>query len=347
MHLKEEIRRSSLPEESALLELGRECFPSRLAALAATEARVDDWIAAHPLRSRLIATELTNRFVDSMGSTALLRLTRETGRPAWEVARAWFAARDITDSRMLQQHISAAENDVAADVIRDGHLVVAAALERCVLWILANCDPSWSSSEIIDWLGEPLRELRVALPDILPREQLADLEARQSAHESAGLPGELARQIAATDSLDQLLPASRLARDTAMSAPVAGAVYFRVSEQIDYRWLREQLSRLAGTDMWAQRAAKTMRLELEHAVTAMSCGVLDRLGQAVGGDPELVKGDDIERALEEYLKQHEPRLARIHHALQEVRAMDVPTLPALMVIVHTIRSSGDVGSEGA
>jgi glutamate dehydrogenase len=221
-------------------------------------------------------------------------------------------------------------------------LSLAEVLERTALWILANCDPTWSCAETIEWLGAPVRQLRVALPEILPAEQLSDLRARQSQREMDGLSAALGEQLATLEGMDELLPVARLVRLTGMEARTVGRVYFEVGEEVGYRWLRDRLARLPGRDAWTQRAAKTMRLELEHAVTDMAADLLTDLKPQTE-DAETPADSDIDRAIALFRDRSVADLAWIRHVLEDVRVLEKPTLAALMVAVHAIRRGGGEG----
>ena len=117
--------------------------------------------AAHPLRYRLVATELTNRFVDWMGSSAHPRLMRETGRQGWEIARAWYVACCVGEVPSIRDSLVSMEDKVPAGVLYEWYSSIAGVLERSVRWLLANADPEWSSAETISALVLPASVMSV------------------------------------------------------------------------------------------------------------------------------------------------------------------------------------------
>ncbi|MCZ6478326.1 MAG: NAD-glutamate dehydrogenase [Gemmatimonadetes bacterium] len=351
MHLKRQIQRSELADDRALLELLRAYFPQR--ALASGEPAVGpppgggpvieapgaeeavgeavpvgggELIAVHPLRSRLVATELTNRFVDWMGSAAHPRLMRETGRQGWEIARAWYVACCVGEVPSIRDSLVSMEAEVPAGVLYEWYSSISGALERSVRWLLANADPAWSSAEMIGWLA-PVWELRSALSEILPGEYASELQSRCTLHEMDGLSTDVAADLAGLENLEELLPVVRLARRCQLDVRAVGGIYFGLSEEVEFRWLRDRLDGLPGKDLWTQRAAKTLRLDLERAVAEMTAGVLTGLKDEV----------DVDRVLTAFRRQHRSELSWIRQVLEDVRSLGEPTLPALMVAVHAIR----------
>ena len=84
--------------EDAILEcsiLDDEAFTERLVNYFPTLLRQNfaDAMLNHRLRREIVATELVNEFVDTMGITAFQRLTKATGKNLDEILRAFFSAK--------------------------------------------------------------------------------------------------------------------------------------------------------------------------------------------------------------------------------------------------------------
>ena len=99
-----------------------------------------------------------------------------------------------------------------------------------------------------------------------------ELDRRRTLHETDGLAEGLAAELAGLEYLDGLLPVAELARVHGLDAALVGEIYYGLAEEIDFAWLQDALARVAGADLWEQRAARALALELEDA------GVLGELG---------------------------------------------------------------------
>ncbi len=128
----------------------------------------------------------------------------------------------------------------------------------------------------------------------------------------------------------------RLACRCELDVRAVGGIYFGLSEDVEFRWLRDRLHGLPAKDLWTQRAAKTLRLELERAVAEMTAGVLAGLKDEVDDATAPVRVD-VDRVLTAFRRQHRSELSWIRQVLEDVRSLGEPTLPALMVVVHAIR----------
>jgi glutamate dehydrogenase len=323
LHLKRRLQEADGTDDPALRELLHDYFPEHAVEVVGAE-RVD----GHRLASRIVATGLTNRFVDLMGSTRHLELVRETGRPAEDVALDWYAAYRIGRADRLRARLAALESGVPAGVYGRWCLRLSDALERATRWLLANTDPAWSISQRVDAYGDRVDELRGALPRLLTGSGLREFESLRSLHAADGLPEDVAEELVGFDHLEVLLPVAELAREHELDAVLVGEIFFGIAEDIDFPWLQARLAAIAGRDLWEQRAAKTLALQLETArmrITARLLGQLDGL-----------EASSVEGVLLHFRETHAAELDRIRHVLADVRSVAEPNLAALMVAVHAI-----------
>ncbi len=331
LHLKERIRASELTGDPALVSLLREYFPEPVVE-AVEEGRLEE----HPLRERIVATELTNRFVDRMGATCHLELMRETGRSAARVVRAWYCAARLAGAEGTYRRLRTAEGEVPAGVQLQWHLRVSRSLERAARWLLTHGDADRSLREAVARYETPVTRLRQDLPNLLTGERREELDRLRSLHETDGLGGGLAADLASLEYLDGLLPVAELARRHDVGADVVGEVYFGLTELVDFSWLQSALDRASGEDLWQQRAGRTLSLELETARARMAARIVR----------DVHAPQDVERAFDEYRRDHRKELDRVGQVLDEVKAAEHPSLSSLMVAVHAVRGHAAGGEAG-
>jgi len=330
-HLKERLRRSEITDEPALLEVLRGYFPE------AVVERVDpEVVEGHRLRRRIVATALTNRFVDRMGVTSHVELMRETGQDADEVVSAWHCACRIARVDGLYGKLRETDYEVPAGVQMQWYLKISNVLERSTRWLLAEDVRRRSIEEVIERYERPVQRLRDALPDLLTADTAEELDRLRVLHETDGLASETARELASLEYVDGLLPVAELARQHGLDADLVGEVYFGLGEEIDFPWLHDALGRTTGADLWKQRAARALALELETARTRMASHVVRDVDAAA----------DVERAFEEFRRNYRADLDRIRQVLGDVQAVERPSLAALTVAVHAIRSQPLVRNGG-
>ncbi|HKK08734.1 MAG TPA: NAD-glutamate dehydrogenase, partial [Gemmatimonadota bacterium] len=325
MHLKRSLHGDGLAEDPVLGELLRGYFPDEVVDVVG-----EDGLTGHRLSSRIIATRLTNTYVDRMGASSHLELVRETGKAASEVARGWFAAYRIGRAEELYASLEALDGRVPAGVQVRWFLRVSEALERATRWLLTNVEAGWSIAGLVDAYAGPVDELRAALPELLSGTGLEEYRSLSRLHVTDGLPEEVAGRLAGFDHLDVLLPVAELAGRYGLEARLVGRVFFGIVEDIDFAWLQSRLAAVTGPDVWGQRAAKALSLELETARMRIAGGLLSRMDD----------GRNLEGVLEAFRSDHAAELERIRQVVSDVRAVPEPSLAALTVAVHAIGSQG-------
>lgn len=321
LHLKSALLGSDLPDDPAAAGYFFDYFPAAAVDLVGREGA-----QRHRLRREIVASQLTNDLVDVMGAAFLTRVSRETGREADEVARAWLVASQLTQHRKTLEAICAREAQVRAGSAYRWVMGLAQVLERTTRWVLANCDPGESSASLIEGnLGE-IEALRGRFHELVAGE---DREAFLSSVGQAvrlGVDEDFARNLFTLRYFDHLLEILRLAR-TAETSPVKAArTYYWVTEELRIPWLASCIEK-AGADgsRWERR---------------WSLGLIDDIGAirrhltgaALAGDDTLAKAFDF--------GGNGGRLDRFHRLLEEMESEEAPpTLAGLSVAVQAVREA--------
>jgi glutamate dehydrogenase len=320
MHLKEQIAASGLADDPALMHLVRESLPGPV-----VEAGTDRLLEEDRLRTRFVGTVLTNLLVDTMGGSGHLQLMRETGRSAADVAKGWYIAYRISDAATLMDRIREFDNRVPAAIQTRWILRISATLGNITQLLVARSPEEWDVGDTLDTLAGPVARLREALGQLASVERRTEIEARATLYETDGLDAETARMLVSFEFLDLLIPVAWLARELGKDPVLVGRIYFGISEAIDFKWLVEQLERIPA-NLWEQRAARVMALDLAAARI--------RMVQRLIGEVDSAR--DLEAIVAGLSERLPSELKRVHQILDELKEMERPTLPALMVAVHAI-----------
>ena len=323
LHLKHALTESSVSRDPAMMELVEDYFPFG----ALKEVETSD-LEAHRLRPNISSMLLTNRFVDRMGATSHIRLMEETGRAAATVARAWYVASRIADAEDLYERLRVADVRMRSGAQNECYLAMADALTRATRWLLQRTNPAEPISEGIEWLHDPVRAVRDALPELLSAERLERFESTCSLHEMDGLDAEGAAQLATFRYVDELLPIASLIRETGAGTREVGAVYFGLAEEIDFPWLRSRIYSQATDDPWDQRAARILVTRLELARSRMAAQIIAR-----------AEASTTEDAMRSFRRRNAVGLSRIRNVIADVRSTGAE-LPGLVVAVDAVNDPG-------
>ncbi|WP_420633921.1 NAD-glutamate dehydrogenase [Candidatus Palauibacter sp.] len=324
LHLKHSLTASSVSRDPAMMELVEDYFPFG----ALKEVETAD-LEAHRLRPHISSMLLTNRFVDRMGATSHIRLMEESGRAAATVARTWYVASRIADAEDLYERLRVAETRMRSGAQSQCYLAMADALTRATRWLLQRSDPVQPIADAIEWLHEPVRAIRAALPELLTAERLERFQSTCSLHEMDGLDSEAAAQLATFRYVDELLPIAHLIRETGAPTIQVGAVYLGLAEDIDFPWLRSSVYELMTDDPWDQRAARVLVTRLERARSRMAALVIAAAGEST-----------IDDAMRAFRRRNAVGLSRIRNVISDIRSAGGDRLSGLVVAVDAVNDPG-------
>ncbi len=321
MHMKRCLADSDLLADPAMMDLVRQYFAPEV-----VERVGDAPLTEHRLRPNIASTELTNRLVDTMGAAGLIQIMGEAHRRGAEVAKAWYVAYRVSDAEALIEGLQALDHEVSAGVQSQWLIAAAESLGRSTRWILANADLNLSVDKLVAWYGEPVATLSNDLGELLPEPKRTQVGDRLTLRMADGMNRDLAWSLVCLEFLDGLLPVASLSRETGIGARLVGEVYFGISSDIDFPWLQDRLADLPGADLWEQRAARRLTIELESARRAIVRHLLRESGPD-GAD---------ESSMSAFRERCTEGLARIRDLVGELKASEELGLAALMVAVQAI-----------
>lgn len=256
---------SSLPDDPALEHLLVGYFPGPL------RERFPDAIAAHPLRREIVATALTNRAVNVAGVTGLFRLAEETGVPLATVVRAHAAARAVFDVDRLWDAVRPLDNRVPAAVQVELRVEATRLAERGTRWLLRQRDvtaePPLPLATVTDRFAPSVAAVRAGLPDWLLGAEADAFATRAARLRDAGVPGELAAEVAAAPLMSAALDLAVVTERTGAPVELAGRVMQCLGERLGLVPLRELVLALPRDRRWPSMARASLRddLALEQA----------------------------------------------------------------------------------
>jgi len=231
---------------------------------AAIRRRFAEAIRAHPLRREIVATQMTNRVVDLLGPTFVHRAIRDTGATPVEVVRAALIALEVLDVAELEQRLEEAGRSAgSADL--DALETLVGSTEGVVRWLLLN---DLSGTRVDAFVGAyrgPLAAVRSQLADLVPAPERKRLRARAKAYAAAGLPPELAAELAAFAYLPSSMGIVEVAQGTGTPLAEVGTLYFALGERLRLGWLRDRLVELPAPDKWSKIAVGGLVMDLRQA----------------------------------------------------------------------------------
>jgi glutamate dehydrogenase len=313
---------SDVPDDPFISTALERYFPERLR----TPFRAQ--ILAHPLRREIIATHVTNSMINRVGSTFVHRMREETGASAPDVVRAYLITREVFGMVQLWRAIEALDYKApdrvqTAMVIDAGRLIV-----RATLWFLRHRAHLADLSGSIEHFRRGAERVAALFPEVLPPGERAAFDAAARRLEKDGVPGALAANVAALDSMFNALDAVEVADDLARDIEHVARLQFALAGELDFPWLRSVIGRLPSDSHWDTLAKAALRDDLSGMLRALSADTLRA---------EL-SATDAGSLIARWKARNAVVYARFSQVLAELRAAEAPDLAMLSVALRELRN---------
>jgi glutamate dehydrogenase len=248
--LNNHLLASDVPEDPYLSSELARYFP------APVQERFGRAIKQHRLRREIIATATTNSLVNRMGATFVPRAQEETGADPAQIARAYTAAREIFDMRMLWAQIEALDTRVAAKVQYSMQFQTSRLLRHVTYWLLANRKSELHVDKAVAEFRKGVRQLEADISQVLSGSEHERFERTRKQGTEAGVPAELSGRIASLNAHNSALDIVELATSHSAGVVEAARIYFDLGTRIGLDWVQERVEQLPVEGPW-QAVART------------------------------------------------------------------------------------------
>ena len=264
---------SALPDDPALEPVLTGYFPEVL------RTQRPEAFARHRLRRELIATQVTNHLVDTMGMAFPHRISAEQGVQVPAVAQAFVVATRVLRSDGYFEEIEALDGRLNANVQYELMARVAGLIKHaCTVFLL---HPARATiGEQVGGYQEDLQLIESALPDLLPAAYRADWDAASQQWQEQGVPETLALRVASTRVLGPALDISALRQSTGRPLELVARTFFHVGEAFSMLWMHRAINGLQVAGRWPALARATLRDDAFRLHGLITGQVLQEAGDA-------------------------------------------------------------------
>ncbi len=309
-----EITRSDLPDDPYLVPELVRYFPAPLREQYAAEIR------GHRLRREIIATQVGNELVNLQGISFDHRVSEETGQSVVEVARAWFAARDILGLSPLWHRVDALTGAVKADMQMELLLELRSMAERATLWLLRHRNVPLDIAGAVAEFKAGITELSVSLEGHLVGRMRDTAFATEAGRLAGGVPEDLAQRSVQWPLLHTGFDVIDLAARTGVPVAQVATVYWQVFDAMDLSWLWDAVGGLPRGTRWQTQARAALRDDLVTAISELTEDAL-RVGGVV-----------------DWFQQFQRLIGTSVAILTDLRRVDAHDVTTLTVAVRQLRT---------
>ncbi len=269
-----------------------------------------DAVRSHQLRKEIIATQVTNSFVNRLGPTYLRRLRDELGANTSEIASAFVAVRYLFKLRDLWSEIENLDNELTNAAQTEMLLLVQGWVERGVHWLVKNRRSHHGPQDIINKFETGINELRTLIPDSLAKPNKSSYKSRCKYFKGAGAPDKLAATVAAVVPLSSCFDIQDIHNTSGSDLKLITSLYFYLGDFLKLQWLREQIGLLDVDSHWHILAKSALRLDIHYRQRHLCAEILESAGKRKSPD-EIVKAWAATETNEERLSIYRQRLTEI------------------------------------
>ena len=320
--LEDEIRGSDLPDDPDLASRLVDYFPTPL------RERFRGYMDRHPLRREIIATSVVNSMVNDSGITFAFRMGEETGASASDITRAYLVAREVF--RMKGFWRSVDELDYQVDTLTQIRMRLEGRKlpERGARWLLHNRRMPFDIRDTVDFFASGAAALAAHMPKLLVGRDLEGFEERRDRFTEAGVPDQLAEQVAMMVPAFSTFDLVEIAHSTGRPPEEVAEVYFDLAERLQLSRLRERIIQLPRDDRWNSMARSALRDDLYAAHAALARDVLVTSEAGVGPEQRLAI----------WAEKNNAAVGRAAQTLGEIWESDNLGVATLSVALRAIRT---------
>ena len=268
IHIKNEILKSDLPEEPYFATSLETAFPALL-----TESYLKA-MEEHQLRREIIATQISNQIVNTMGITFVYRLQMETGAAIAEIARAHAISVVAYETTHLEKLIDSLNLKVPIKMQYELLHHVRQLLNLATRWFLCKNRMQSDINKIVTHYAKSIAELEHIVPRLMVGITKTYMETIIKQFVDAGLPENIARKVTIARGMYTALNVIEVATKNKFDLIKTAEIYFDIGGRFNLVWFRDYLANDAREGHWNTMARLTLRDELDSLQRGLTIVIL-------------------------------------------------------------------------
>ncbi len=302
--LKESLLNSQVIENEYLAQELFSAFPQVLVEQYPQE------IAQHRLRREIIATQIANHLIDTVGITYIHRLEMTTGASAPEITRAFSVIRDVFDIPRYWKMVETLDHQISSDLQYTMIRSLIKLIRRTTRWLIRLKRQDLVPAECVQHFGPKVERFLACFSDALSEDERTELDRAVEDLVLKGVPRELALMVAGQRYLLSAMAVIRVADDTGVPVEVAIRTFFAIGSRLDLNWFGQALSQLEVTSHWQSLARDSARDELNWQQRKLAEGLIGMCEEEV----------PIEQTIEHWMVDNHDLICRWQSMLAEIRS---------------------------
>lgn len=306
MVLKEEFNTPSITQNEYYKRYLVNAFPPVL------RERFSKEMQAHPLRSEIIATKVTNEIINDMGLNFVHRIKEETGANVTEICTSYSIVKAIFNMGALWEEVEQLDNKIPADLQLEVLDTMRRILRRTVRWFIRHGEKSLSIEDAIAKYATPFNTISQNLTNYLVESEVKEVEQRTKYLKDNKVPENAAYRIASLSNLFSCLDLAQIAELENRPVDTVARLYYQLGNKFELHWFLTQINQQSVANHWQALARASYREELDWQQRAITIVLLQSDSN----------NQDADELLAAWVKNNKVKLARWQHMMTEFKTSD-------------------------
>ena len=315
--LYQQLLASDVPEDNYLSQELVRYFPVPL------RERFGHLMPEHRLRREIVATKVTNGLVNRMGASFALRMGEDTGASPAEVARAYTVAREVFDARGFWSKIDKLDSKVPSELQTMAMISMWKLLRQATRWLLNLKGHGLDIRIMVERLAPGLGIIEKYISSTMTKEEKDELSRQAEPYIEGGFTRKLAKHTVMLERLFPVLDVVETAARRRTDVNRVARVFFGLGDELDLKWLRQQVEALKVMGQWHAVSRSNLRDELFSAHNHL----VERVLQSDGRKKDPVAA---------WLAANEELLMPVRQMLNDMKQHSTMDFPTISVAVRAL-----------
>ncbi|WP_323814478.1 NAD-glutamate dehydrogenase [Cellvibrio sp. NN19] len=304
--LKEDLTAANIVDDEYLAKFIESAFPHKIAQLFPLALR------NHQLRREIVATQIANDMVNTMGISFAQRLIESTGASAGDVAKAYVIARDIYSMPEFLIALDHAGASIPAELQLQLTNDMMRKVRRAARWFLRNRRNYLNPASEVELFAPGILHINEHLPQLLTGDASQAWQDSVQKLRDLGLPEALVTRVAHPTDLYSGLSVVEAARIANQDVDRLAAIYFALGNYLSLPWFSSQISNLPVDNFWQAMAREAYLSDLESQLRSLSVSLIRFYGEQ----------QPLEQLIQRWSNHHQLLIARWKSMVNELQAVN-------------------------
>lgn len=330
VELKEALIDSDVADNAYMAKAVETLFPQRM------RDEYNAQIHQHSLRREIIATQLANQLINTMGLTFFMRQQESTGANAGETLKAYAIVRDIFGFNEVWSDLESLDYKVSAALQLELLTIYMRLGRRATRWVLRNWRGNLDPAKLIPRLRPQIAVIEDLLSEIMVGEHAEQWHSLYKNLMEKGVSEKAAKLAASASSMFYVLGVAEVALNTNIPVDYVLRLYHLLGHHLSLDWFGDQIVLLRPETRWKDFARESFVDELEAHRRSLTLAVLQEYGQE----------DDINGIVRSWSSRHSQLVGRWQDTVQELRSTTTQDFAMYSVALRELQDlSRSTGSQ--